>query len=756
VDEENETFLVELSAPTGAALDDATATGTITDDDLPTVSLLALPTVSFGKASYTVNEDDGILILDIVLSEAQTAQVEVELQLNSGTAAAVTDDDDDSATADATWGGYTIAFEPRETRQTASLSIVDNNQVEPDETFTVSLLLTQGQANLGSPTTVTITDDDIAWLSFETPGGARTTEGNVTEGSEVTLVIRLSKPHKQDVAVKIAVSGVALPGKDYAGIPRLVTIPAGQQTQRITISALADQVEEQREDVILTLSSAAKGVRANESSRYVLWISDPDPNQPATAVTLSSNVASVAEDVASAPTVTVTATLGGSATFTEAKTVTVSVGRTGDTAVSGTDYAAVADFDITIAAGESSGTASFTLDPNDDALDEPDETLTLHGTGSGLKASSTEITITDDDPPVVSVADASATEGDKVTFTVRLSSASNQAVTVKWVTASDSSQGANPATAGDDYTAVTTAQTLTIPAGVTTATIEVQTLQDMAVESDETFLVILSAPSNASLAADPAATGTITDDELLADPPTLGFGKTSYVANEDDGILVLDIVLSEAQTNRVKIKLQLQSGTADTVNDDDGDRAAADARTWGGSTAVFEPGETRQTASIALVDNNQVEPDETFIVSLVLVEGQAKPNQTVPVTITDDDIAWLRFETPGGAITSGETVTEGQSIVFVIRMSRPHKQDVNLLLTPSGQAASGQDWSGLDLAFAIPAGEQKWELQLDALADEIAEGGEDLVLTLATDGAHAGVRISDPPRITIRIADPPQ
>jgi len=156
------------------------------------------------------------------------------------------------------------------------------------------------------------------------------------------------------------------------------------------------------------------------------------------------------------------------------------------------------------------------------------------------------------------------------------------------------------------------------------------------------------------------------------------------------------------------------------------------------------------------VDNNQVEPDETFIVSLVLVEGQAKPNQTVPVTITDDDIAWLRFETPGGAITSGETVTEGQSIVFVIRMSRPHKQDVNLLLTPSGQAASGQDWSGLDLAFAIPAGEQKWELQLDALADEIAEGGEDLVLTLATDGAHAGVRISDPPRITIRIADPPQ
>ena len=46
--------------------------------------------------------------------------------------------------------------------------------------------------------------------------------------------------------------------------------------------------------------------------------------------------------------ITVTATVNGSTRYVDAKTVTVSVG--GGTATSATDYAAVTNFDITIAA----------------------------------------------------------------------------------------------------------------------------------------------------------------------------------------------------------------------------------------------------------------------------------------------------------------------------------------------------------------------------------------------------------------------
>ena len=80
--------------------------------------------------------------------------------------------------------------------------------------------------------------------------------------------------------------------------------------------------------------------------------------------------------------ITVTATVNGSTRYVDAKTVTVSVG--GGTAISGTDYDAVANFDITIAAGEASKTGTFDLTPTNDVLDEANETIDITGTSGDL------------------------------------------------------------------------------------------------------------------------------------------------------------------------------------------------------------------------------------------------------------------------------------------------------------------------------------------------------------------------------------
>ena len=64
---------------------------------------------------------------------------------------------------------------------------------------------------------------------------------------------------------------------------------------------------------------------------------------------------------ASATDITVTASLAGSVQLPADTAVTVS--RTGGTATSGTDYAAISNFTVTIAAGESSGTATLSFDP---------------------------------------------------------------------------------------------------------------------------------------------------------------------------------------------------------------------------------------------------------------------------------------------------------------------------------------------------------------------------------------------------------
>ena len=65
---------------------------------------------------------------------------------------------------------------------------------------------------------------------------------------------------------------------------------------------------------------------------------------------------------------------------------------------SGTDYGAISNFTVTIAAGAGSGTATLSFDPTEDNVDEDNETVVLTGTASGLTAGTATLTITDRRP----------------------------------------------------------------------------------------------------------------------------------------------------------------------------------------------------------------------------------------------------------------------------------------------------------------------------------------------------------------------
>src|SRR5204863_3823937 len=111
--------------------------------------------------------------------------------------------------------------------------------------------------------------------------------------------------------------------------------------------------------------------------------------------------------------------------------------------------------------------------------------------------------------PTISIADAPAvTEGNAGTapaaFTVTLSAASNQTVTVAYAT------GNGTATAGSDYQAAS--GTLTFAPGETSKTITILVNGDRLPEPNETFYVNLSAATNAGIAAGQGV-GNIADDE---------------------------------------------------------------------------------------------------------------------------------------------------------------------------------------------------------------------------------------------------
>ena len=120
--------------------------------------------------------------------------------------------------------------------------------------------------------------------------------------------------------------------------------------------------------------------------------------------------------------------------------------------------------------------------------------------------------------PTLSINDVSTAEGDSGTkslnFTVTLSAASNLAVTANFATADAS------ANAGSDYVSAT--GTVTFNPGETTKTVAVTINGDTTNEPDETFVVNLTTPVNATI-SDTQGVGTITNDDapvLLTDETT--------------------------------------------------------------------------------------------------------------------------------------------------------------------------------------------------------------------------------------------
>jgi len=122
-------------------------------------------------------------------------------------------------------------------------------------------------------------------------------------------------------------------------------------------------------------------------------------------------------------------------------------------------------------------------------------------------------------PSVVSISDCSVIEGNAgsvpCAFTVSLSPPSSVTATVSYATANGT------ATAGSDYTAAS--GIVTFAPGTTTQSVPVQVLGDVVVEADETFLVNLSAPTNATL-GDAQGVGTIADD----DAPSLSSNELDH------------------------------------------------------------------------------------------------------------------------------------------------------------------------------------------------------------------------------------
>ena len=116
---------------------------------------------------------------------------------------------------------------------------------------------------------------------------------------------------------------------------------------------------------------------------------------------------------------------------------------------------------------------------------------------------------------------------------------------------------AQPAGSGTDYTL--SSGTATINAGETTGTITIASIvNDSINEANETVIVTLSSPSNASLGSDDVHTYTITDDDSK---PTVDFNTTSSNGAESVSSKAITVDLSAVSSENVTVNYSV-TGTA--------------------------------------------------------------------------------------------------------------------------------------------------------------------------------------------------
>ncbi len=156
VDEPDETFVLELSNPTGGAtLDDPDqATVTIRDDDVAPSG-----TLRFSHSTYTVTEDVGVATITVERVNGNSGQVSVRYKtLSLGSTAEAGKDYQETQ--------GTLTFQDGETRKSFTVPIVDDKTAEPDETVKLLLFAPSGGASLGDPAeaVLTIRDDDWSWI----------------------------------------------------------------------------------------------------------------------------------------------------------------------------------------------------------------------------------------------------------------------------------------------------------------------------------------------------------------------------------------------------------------------------------------------------------------------------------------------------------------------------------------------------------------------------------------------------------------
>ena len=295
-----------------------------------------------------------------------------------------------------------------------------------------------------------------------------------------------------------------------------------------------------------------------------------------------------------------------------------------------------------------------------------------------------------------------------LTFTATLSAASGRVVTVNYATVDGT------ATAPADYTSLT--GTLTFNPGVLTRTIAVPVVGDTRDEFDETFVVALSSPTNATV-ADDQGVGTIVDNDAL---PTVSVDNVS-TAEGDAGTTTATFTASLSAPSGKPISVDY--ATADGTASSPADYAAATG------TLSFTPGQTTKTVDVTIQGDVMDEFDETYDLQLSNLVNVLPGTVVGTGTITDDDAA-PTVSIADVSLPEGDAGAANASLTVSLSAVSGKPIDVSYA-SADGTATAPSDYTGVSGTLSFAPGQVSKTVDVVVNGDITYENDESLSVALS-------------------------
>ena len=418
------------------------------------------------------------------------------------------------------------------------------------------------------------------------------------------------------------------------------TISGTHTEDGVTVHAYADSNNDGAADNATSLGSAT--VNSNAWSFSVNLIADQANDFVVQAADAAGNVSSdvdvptITEDSTN-PTVNSTSPTGNSTNVVIDSNITITFS---ENIVFGTGNIQIIDIDdgsgtvtIDVASPGSQASisnATLTIDPTADLEAGTNyavqiaSTAILDGFNNGFAGISdnTTFNFSTADPTVAFgiATDGQAESEEAQDLPIGLSAKSSKTITVNYTLTGTATGG------GTDYTFAD--GTFTFSPGDQNLTLQLTgIIDDLLDEDDETIILTLSNPTNATLGSQTTLTYTITDND---DAPTVTLSVGSNSIAENSGTSSITATLSAVSSKDVTVNLGY-SGTA--TNGTDYNNTVS-------SSITINAGQTSANAAIGItsIDDADGEGAETIIVDITgVTNGTENGTQQQTITIIDDD-----------------------------------------------------------------------------------------------------------------------